>query len=254
MGERSGRSAAALEIQRQSVRPLLNLNTPVDAIYAYYTLYHDPKRTQLYLHGDSTGRTRGFVAVCQTGRQLFQPTVVLRTPDARGAVDLLRQALVPGRPYFAITTPDLRDAVTEVLSIDEPRTNCLYRLDLSAFESAINVLVVAEQGLGGLPRFVIRSHEEVAAEAGLNWSSPYFAEVCVHTHPGAQGRGWGQAVVTACTRWVIHAGRQPLYVTDEGNRPSRGLAEAVGYVDTGVREFAGEGVGRPRLGGQDDER
>jgi len=107
------------------------------------------------------------------------------------------------------------------------------------------VLVVAEQGLGGLPRFVIRSQGEVAAEAGVNWSSPHFAELFVHTKPAARERGWGRAVMTACTTWVVRSTRQPVYIVNETNGPSTALAEAVGYVDTGAREFAGEGVCRP---------
>jgi RimJ/RimL family protein N-acetyltransferase len=106
-------------------------------------------------------------------------------------------------------------------------------------------LIVAEQGLDGRPRFVIRSQGEVAAEAGLNWASPHFAEVFVHTVPAAQGRGWGKAVVMACTTWVLRSSRQPLYFVTETNERSIALAEAVGYVDTGAREFAGGGVCRP---------
>lgn len=223
---------------------MLNLNAPVDAIYAYYALYHDPKRTQLHLQQDVAGRADGFVAVCQTGQRLFQPTAVLRTSDVRGAVDLLWEALVPGRPYYLITTPDLREAVTEVVHIEQPETNCLYHLDLSLFHSSINVLVVTEPGLGGLPRFAIRSQGEIAAEAGLNWLSPHFAEVSVRTEPAAQGRGWGRAVLTACTTWIIRSARRALFVVDETNRPSRAFARAVGFVDTGVREFAGGGVCR----------
>jgi len=236
---------ADLEDLRQKVRPMLHFAAPADALYVYYALYHAPRRTRLYVHEDATGRADGFVAVCQTGQRLFQPTVILRTPDARAATELLRQALVPGRPYYLITTPDLRDAVATVVRIEQPEINRVYRLDLFRFQPFINVLVVAEQGLGGLPRFVIRSRGEVVAEAGVNWRSPHFAEVFVRTMPAAQGRGWGRAVLTTCTMWVVRSARQPLYVVNEGNRPSIALAEAVGYVDTGVREFAGEGVCQP---------
>ena len=236
-----GQDLAAL---RDRVRPLLNVSARADALYVYYALYHDPKRTQLTIRDGAAGRPEGFVAVCQTGQRLFQPAVVLRTADARGAVDLLRQALTPGRPYYVITTPDLREAVLEVLHIEEPEKNHLYELSLALFKPSINVLVVAEQGLGGLPRFVIRSEEEVAAEASINWMSPYFAEVSVETKPAARGRGWAQAVVAACSRWVTRSGRRALYVVNEGNAPSLAVAKATGYVDTGVREFAGDGVCR----------
>ena len=233
-----------LERLRLKVRLVLDLSAPVDALAAHYALYYDPTRTRLYVHEDASDHVDGFVAVCQTGQRLFQPTVVLRTPDARVAVELLRQALAPGRPYYLVTTPDLREPVEKVLDIEQPEVNHIYRLDLIRFQPLVNVLVVAEQGLGDRPRFVIRSQGEIASEAGVNWHSPHFAEVFVRTIPAAQGRGWGRAVLSACTRWVIRSARQPLYIVSERNDPSIALAEGVGYVDTGAREFASEGVCR----------
>ena len=244
MAEGAAARGETLATLRDRVRPLLNVSAAADALYVYYALYHDPKRTQLYVSEGAAGRPVGFVAVCQTGQRLFQPTVLLRTSDARAAVNLLRRALTPGRPYYAVTTPDLRQAVLSVLEIEQPERNHLYRLDLARIEPSINVLVVAEQGLGGLPRFIIRSQEEVAAEAGINWASPYFAELSVQTKPAARGRGWAAAVVAACSRWVIRSGRQALYVVNDQNAPSLAVAKATGYADTGVREFAGKGVCR----------
>jgi GNAT superfamily N-acetyltransferase len=239
-------TVARLESLRLKARSLLHFSAPSDAVFVYYAFYHDPRRTQLYIHEDTGGHADGLVAVCRTGQRLFQPTVVLRTPRAETGIELLRQALVPGRPYYVITTPDLRDTVMEVVDIGRPEVNHIYRLDLSRLQPAINVLVVAEQGLGGLPRFVIRSQGEIAAESGTTWYSPHFAEVFVRTVPAARGRGWGRAVLEASTSWVIRSGRRPLYIVNEMNEPSLALAKAVGYVDTNAREFAGEGVCLPR--------
>lgn len=227
-----------LESLRAQARHLLRLDEPADALYAYYALYYDPRRTRLYIHTDAGGRADGFVAVCQTGQRLFQPTVLLRTPDARAAVVLLRQALLPGRPYYLITTPDLQDAVAEVAEIENATINRVYKLDLFRFQPTINVLVVTEAGPGGLPRFVVRAQDAVVAEAGFNWASAHFAEVFVRTAPSVQERGWGKAVLTACTMWTIRSAIQPLYVTDRTNEASIALAESAGYVDTGAREYA----------------
>jgi len=245
-----------LEELRAQVQPLLDLSAPADALAAYYALYHDPQRIHRGTAGRRGGRCAdgyvadgyvadGYVAVCQTGQRLFQPTVVLRTPDARAAVELLRQALTPGRPYYLITTPDLREAVAEVVTIEQPELNWVFELDLARFQPQINVLVLAERGVSGLPRFVIRSAGAVAAEAGVAWLSPHFAELSVATHPAAQGRGWGRAVVSACTQWVVQTARRPLYAVTEGNVASMALADTVGYVDTGVREYAGAAVCLP---------
>jgi len=235
---------ANLEQLRLKVRPLLHFSDPADALPVYYVFYHDPRRTALYVHEDGDGRAEGFVAVCQTGQRLFQPTVVLRAARAGAAVELLRRALVPGRPYYLITAPGLRGAVSKVVDLERSGTNRVYRLDLSRFQPTINVLVVAEQGVDDRPRFVIRSQGEIAAQAGLNWVSPHFAEVSVYTAPAARRRGWGQGVLAAGTTWVVHSGRQPLYVVGEENEASIALAEATGYIDTGAREFAGGGVCR----------
>lgn len=227
---------------RLKVRPMLDLSAPADALCTYYAFYHDPERTELHVHEDAHGRADGFAAICQTGQRLFQPTVVLRTPRAGVAPDLLRQALTPGRPYYVITTPDLRAAVAEAVQIERSQVSRVYEIDLSRFEMSINALVVPEEGLEGRPRFVIRSQEEVAAEAGLTWLSPHFAAVYIRTAPGAAERGWGQSVLETCTRWLIRAGRKPLYVVGERDKSAIAMAEAAGYVDTGAREFAAEGL------------
>jgi RimJ/RimL family protein N-acetyltransferase len=231
-----------LQTLRLKARIMLHLSDPVDALYAYYALYHDPRRAELFIHEDADGHADGFAAVCQTGQRLFQPTVALRAKDERAAVDVLRRALIPGRPYTVVTTLDLMDAVARVVDVQQAEINHLYSLEPARLQPIINVLAVTEEGISGLPRFVIRSQGEVVAEAGLNWVSPHFAEVFVHTHPGARERGWGRSVLSACTTWVVRSARQPLYVVNEANEPSIALAEAAGYVDTGAREFAGEGV------------
>ena len=238
---------ADLQALRLKARLLLNLSDPLDALYAYYALYHDPGRTSLFVHEDAEGHTDGFAAVCQTGQRLFQPTVALRAKNERAAVEVLHQALIPSRPYVVITTLDLMDAVAEIVDVEQAEINHLYQLELIRFQPIINVLVVTEEGVGGLPRFVIHSQDAVAAaEAGLNWASPHFAEVFVYTAPEARERGWGRSVLAACTAWAVHSARQPLYVVNEANAPSIALAESVGYVDTGAREFAGEGVCKAR--------
>jgi GNAT superfamily N-acetyltransferase len=233
---------ADLQALRLKARIMLHLSDPVDALYAYYALYHDPQRTRLTIHEDAEGHTDAFAAVCQTGQRLFQPTVALRARNERAAADVLRQALIPGRPYYVITTPDLMDAVAQVVDVEQAEINHLYTLEPIRLQPIINVLIVTEEGIGGLPRFIIRSRGEIASEAGFNWVSPHFAEVFVHTHPDARERGWGRSVLAACTTWAVRSARQPLYVVNEANEPSIALAEASGYVDTGAREFAGEGV------------
>ncbi len=228
---------AGLDDKRLKIRSLISLSAPADALYAYYAFYHDPERTELAVHEDDHGRTDGFVAVCQTGQRLFEPTVALRARRAGAAVDLLRRALTPGRPYYLITTVDLRDAAEEVVEMGEVEIDRVYGIDLSRFEYEVNVLVVGEEGIEGRPRFVIRAQEEVVAEAGVTWRSPSFAGVTVQATPAARERGFGESVLAACSRWVVRSGRHPLAAVDVQDATTTALVEAVGYVDTGVREL-----------------
>jgi len=229
-----------IDAERLRVRSMLSLSAPGDALYAYYAFYHDRDRTELHVHQDAEGSADGFLAVCQTGQRLFQPTVVLRTPKVDVAADLLGEALEPGRPYYLITTMDLREAVSGVVVMSEPQTSRVYEIDLSRFEHSVNVLVVAEEGIEGRPRLLVRSQDELVAEAGLGWRSPQFAAVNVQLTEAAQRRGLGRAVLSACTRWVVRAGLHPLVIVDVKDEYMTRLVESVGYVDSGARELAAD--------------
>ncbi|MDX1615688.1 MAG: GNAT family N-acetyltransferase, partial [Candidatus Promineifilaceae bacterium] len=121
-----------------------------------------------------------------------------------------------------------------------------YVLDRGRFEPIVNILVAKSTTYNGLPRFVIRqdragSDGEVLASAGLNWQSPQFAELYVHTKYPYRRRGLGRSVVAAAAQHVLESGRIPLYVVAAQNQASRQLAESVGFVDIGLRRFLAEG-------------
>ena len=46
---------------------------PADALASYFALEHDSRRTRLFVRNDARGRATAFVAVCQTGIDLFAP-------------------------------------------------------------------------------------------------------------------------------------------------------------------------------------
>jgi hypothetical protein len=222
----------------------LSLKEPKDALAAYYALYHDPRRTQLWLYSNTENRIDGFVAVCQTGFNLFQPTVVLRARDDEIAVDLLSRALHPGRPYYVVTTPALDVIVRQEMQLEQEEINQVYLFDQHLRRPEINVLVQSARTPDGSPRYFIRSRDETASEAGVNWLSPHFAELYVHTQPWARARGWGKAVVTACALNLAAAQVRPLYKFSQLDEVSRRLAESAGFADTGAREFVGSGIRR----------
>jgi predicted GNAT family acetyltransferase len=99
--------------------------------------------------------------------------------------------------------------------------------------------VTSRDALGG-PRCEIRSPEGLQAVSGVNWMSARFAEVYVYTDPAVRGRGWGKSVVSQVASLLLDTGRTPIYVVSEHNDYSIRLAEAVGFEDTGCREFVAD--------------
>jgi RimJ/RimL family protein N-acetyltransferase len=229
-----------LNAKRRAIRPLLSPTDPADALASYYALWHDPRRTQLALHYAPQRRVDGFIAVCQTGTDLFRPLVTLRAPHEKAVAELLRTALAPNRPYQVIVPIALASAVREQ-EISRSTLNRIYQLDPSQFQPIVNVLVQRIAAADGAPRFQIEAQDQIVAMSGTNWRSPAFAEVFVYVHPAGRERGWGKSVVSACTAALLEENLRPLYMVEEGNVASIRIAEGLGYVDTGLREFAGEG-------------
>lgn len=230
-----------LNEKRRNIRPLLSPTDPVDALANYYALWHDPRRTQIALHHSGQGRVDGFVVVSQTGADLFRPLVTLRARDERAVGELLSAALVPNRPYRIIVPVALASAVREHMDISQSSLSHTYRLDPSRFQPITNVLVQQLTSADGNPRFQIVSNGQLVAMSGTNWRSPTFSEVFVYVHPSGRERGWGRSVVSACTGHLLKEHLRPIYMVEEHNRASRRIAESLGYVDTGLHEFVGEG-------------
>ncbi len=229
-----------LNEKRRALRPLLSPHNPADALASYYALWHDPRRTRLTLSHDAQGRADGFAAVCQTGADLFRPLVTFCAPDADAAGRLLREALAPGRAYHIMVPVTLAAAVREHLEIEHPKQLLIYRLEPARFQRIVNVLVQQVRAADGAPRFQIESQGQVVAVSGTNWRSPTFAEIFVHVQPSGRHRGWGRSVAAACTSALLEERLRPLYLVEERNAESRRLAEDLGYLDTGLREFAAE--------------
>lgn len=230
-----------LNQKRRSIRHLLSPGDPADALASYYALWHDPRRTRLTVHQSAQEEIDGFCVVCQTGVDLFRPLVTLRAPDEGTVADLLQAALEQNRPYQVIVPVTLASAVRAHLELSRSALVHVYRLDPSRFQPVVNVLVQQATAAGGPPRFQIESQGQVMAMSGTNWRSPTFAEVFVYVHPRGRGRGWGRSVVSACTAALLEERLRPLYTVEEGNEASAHIAQGLGYVDTGLREFVGEG-------------
>jgi ribosomal protein S18 acetylase RimI-like enzyme len=227
--------------QRALVRRLLNDSSAADAPTAYYALFYDPVRSVLFTRQDESGRVSGFVGRFQTGIDLFRPLVTLSCQNAEIAADLLAEALVPEHPYILFASLNQYPFMGGSFEIDHHRVLRIYRLDVRRFQPVINVLVKLNKAHDGTPRGVIESGG-LRAVAGVNWQSPAFAELYVHTDSTARQRGWGESVASAVTQAVLEGGRTPLYLVESDNEPSRHLAEKLGYADTGARQVYADAV------------
>ena len=237
-------SRTALERVRPRVRPLLDPRSPGDALASYYAFHHAPDRSELFVYpDDATGQpATGFLVRARTGLDLFRPLVTFRAHSEAGAQALFAAGLQPGRPAY-LTVPDrLALWANKLLTITDAELHRVYQLNPARYEPILNVLAVISTGTDGLPRVEIRAGERAGAVAGINWQSPDFAEVYVYTDPAVRGRGWGKAVVASLVALIRQSGRTPLYVVGETNEYSIRLAEAVGFEDTGHREYVGQAV------------
>lgn len=204
---------------------------------AYYALSYDARRVRLTLHRSSDNSVDGFAAVCQTGRDLFVPLVVSRSPED-AVHDLMGDALRAGRIYTIITKEAARRAIEQVVAVEWARTNLVFVFDPASYRPVLNVMVQP----GDDPfRFEIRVQDRAVSVAGVNWQSSRLAEMYVYTEPESQGRGWGKAVGARCVRALLEAHLLPLYTASEDNLASRHLAAQLGFRDSGAREFECQG-------------
>jgi GNAT superfamily N-acetyltransferase len=226
---------------RAAARALLDERAPRDALACYYAFYHAADRTELFAHQSPiTGLVEGVLIRARTGMDLFRPLVTLRATTAEAALTVTRAALRPGWPVY-LTVPEIEFRwVQPHLTLTDPETHRLYALHPARLQTFLNVLVVTSTAPDGAPRCEIRSGNRAGALAGVNWQSPQFAEIYVYTDPAVRGRGWGKAVVSTLAGLMLKAGRLPLYVVADHNEYSIRLAEAVGFEDTGHREYSGQ--------------
>ena len=244
-------SRTELERVRPRVRPLLDTRSPADALASYYALHHAADRSELFVQpenaADSNAPLTGFLVRARTGLDLFRPLVTFRAQNEADAAALFERGLMPGRPAYLTVPVALAPWANKHLAVTDAELHRVYRLNPQRYQPILNVLAVTSNGADGLPRVEIRSGERAGAVAGINWQSPDFAEVYVYTDPAVRGRGWGKSVVASLVGQISHSGRTPLYVVAESNEYSIRLAEAVGFDDTGHREYVGQAV-RPLPG------
>ena len=252
----------SLTEKRRQIRKLLYERSPVDAQAAYYAFHHPDEKTQLFTLANSDGQAEGYLCLSRTGMDLFRQLLTMRLPYSPSdyglkpefAASLLHSA-VPVNAGVIISAPEIYYPIISALfEIQSEQRLRIMVLDQEKYEPIVNVLVTQTETYNGLPRFLVRSagvsgeagSAETVASAGLNWRSPHFAEIYVHTKPAFRRRGFGRSVVAALVQNTLDSGRIPLYAVGAENDASIQLAESVGFVDTGAIDFLIEGNLRPR--------
>ncbi len=209
---------------------------------AYYALVHPPDRVILYAYEPTRSGLRGFLAVAQTGLDLFRPLAVPFVGQREGLAELLRAGLRPGRPVVLHIPIEQRPWALEVAELSDARPAELFRLDLRRFAPLVNVLVVETQSPNGWPRYEIRSADGSVAAAGLNWKGSRFAEIYLALDPKAKGRGLGLSVLAAISHRLIEEKISPLYRVAVDDMTARSEAEDLGFGATGIHTVTCQAV------------
>ena len=246
--------------KRRAIRSLLDERSVEDSQAVYYAFYHPDEKTQLITYPDEGFQAQGYVCMARTGIDLFRPLVTVRFPSSTSSrqididltSELIRSSIPPGMGVILSTLEDYEPMLGALFEIHKEQRLRVFALNRARFEPVINVLVTKAESYNGLPRYIIRQtgqtangeSGEILASAGLNWRSPHYAELYVHTKSLHRRQGLGLSVVSSMAQHVLELGQTPLYVANASNDASLQFAQSLGFVDTGVRWFLFEGIVR----------
>ena len=235
---------------------MLNLHAPADATAAYYALDHPDARVELFVEYAGNGAPRGFLALAQTGYDLFRRLAVPFAAHPLGLVRLLQEGLRPApfqgaarQPVLLLLPMEQESWVEGLLHLSESRVLDVFRLHTSHFQPVLNVMVVAAEGPDGGSRFEIRSVSGAHASSGTNWRGPHYAEVYVETDDDARARGFSRSVLAAMAGQLLAERRVALYRIDELDAAGQAEAFEVGFRRSGERSMLVQAVLRNGAGG-----
>jgi hypothetical protein len=221
--------------ERGLLAPLLNLHSPADAAAAYYALDHPAERVELWVEYSGNGSPRGFLALAQTGFDLFRRVALPFAAHPLGLASLLTQSLRPRKPVLLMMPLEQETWINGLVELTDARVSDVYRLHTSSFQPVLNVMVVASESPGGGARFEIRSASGAHAAAGANWRGPRYAEVYVESDAEARSRGFFRSVLAAMAGQLLSERRIALYRIDEEDAVAQAEAVEVGFRRTGDR-------------------
>jgi hypothetical protein len=226
-------SISRLDIdERQRLASLLDPRSPADAAAEYYALHHAAERTRLYAIASNQGRPKGFMAVAQTGLDLFRPLLVPFVGQSQ-ALERLVEEVLPGIGAGILRIPAYQLSWLDGAASVEGRNQYeILRLASDQFEPTLNVLVVEAQTPGGGPRYEVRTADGEFAAAGLNWSGSRFAEIYLEASQGARSRRLTRSVLSAILSRLLGERRQPLYLVNDSDPTAKTEAFQLGFRPT----------------------
>jgi hypothetical protein len=228
--------------ERDQLASLLNRQSANDALAAYCALLHPIEKVKLFVSYDGGGKPNSFVAIAQTGMDLFRPLAVPFVATSKNLQELLSAALIPGQPVLLNLPLEQRDWLDENLVLSETKITELLRLDPVGFKPILNVLVVKVDMPNGLPRFEIRTRSGSAAAAGINWIGDRFAEIYLEADREAQIRGMGLSVIAAMSKHLLEENRIPLFGLDSRADLEFKELSDIGFRSTGTRMLIGQAL------------
>ncbi|OGO20239.1 MAG: hypothetical protein A2Z14_15390 [Chloroflexi bacterium RBG_16_48_8] len=232
--------------EREQLAPLLNKQSASDALAAYCALLHPMEKVKLYVSYDGGGRPNSFLAMAQTGMDLFRPLAVPFVASPKNLRDLLDAALSPGHPVLLSLPLEQRDWLDQSLLLSEMEITELLRLDPTSFKPIVNVLVMEVNMPSGLPRFEIRTRSGSYAAAGINWMGDRFSEIYLEADREAQIRGLGLSVISAMSTRLLEENRISLFGLDSTTELEFKDLSDIGYRSTGTRRILAQGIQKPR--------
>jgi hypothetical protein len=228
--------------ERGQLGQLVDDRSAVDALATYYALFHPAERVKLYAYFPGNAAPSGFLAIAQTGLDLFRPMAVPFIGQPQGMAALLRAGLESHRPVMIEMPVDQRQWIEDIVELSEVKVLELMRLDPGAYKAEINVLVVEDANPSGFPRFEVRSGEVVRAAAGVNWSGGRFAEVYLESDPEVSGRGHSRSALSAIVGRLLADHKLPLYRVDAEEAGAQAEAQWVGFRKTGERTMLAQAI------------
>jgi hypothetical protein len=198
----------------------------------------------LYGYYGSQDTLNGFLAVAQTGFDLFRPIALPFVGKAEALTTLLDLGLQSGRPYLVYLPLDQQSFLRDQYPHQPIQVSNLLRLDSRAFSPILNIMITRVDTAGGLPRFEIRSSVQGYAAAGINWMSSTYAEIYAEADEPGRRRGFTKSVLAALIDHLIAQQRGVLFRVADDDYDAFEDAFDLGFKPTGVRTLLAEVQGK----------